>query len=188
MQEYFGRRKDLIAMCTADWNRLYGQEAISHPIAPSNASHRNPTRDYLRGMKREEWVAPIPGLPCLTGWLWNVSINPLLLNPVYILRDREFSQVVSNHLRLNLDLVELLSRVDTNDATNHLWDNDHVSEVSLNKVGLLVGLSLLLGLSELLDQTHGLALETTVEPTAGTGMDNITELVGGEIEESAWRI
>merc|ERR1712093_419682 len=22
---------------------------------------------YLRGMKREEWVAPIPGLPCLTG-------------------------------------------------------------------------------------------------------------------------
>lgn len=24
---------------------------------------------YLRGMKREEWVAPIPGLPCLTGLL-----------------------------------------------------------------------------------------------------------------------
>ena len=22
---------------------------------------------YLRGIKREEWVAPIPGLPCLTG-------------------------------------------------------------------------------------------------------------------------
>ncbi|KAA8573792.1 hypothetical protein EYC84_005348 [Monilinia fructicola] len=25
---------------------------------------------YLRGMKREEWVAPIPGLPCLTGRLF----------------------------------------------------------------------------------------------------------------------
>jgi hypothetical protein len=24
---------------------------------------------YLRGMKREEWVAPIPGRPCLTGLL-----------------------------------------------------------------------------------------------------------------------
>lgn len=22
---------------------------------------------YLRGMKRDEWVAPIPGRPCLTG-------------------------------------------------------------------------------------------------------------------------
>jgi len=22
---------------------------------------------YLSGMKREEWVAPMPGLPCLTG-------------------------------------------------------------------------------------------------------------------------
>ena len=23
---------------------------------------------YFRGMNLEEWVAPIPGLPCLTGW------------------------------------------------------------------------------------------------------------------------
>jgi hypothetical protein len=110
------------------------------------------------------------------------------MKQVYILRDREFSQIMSNHLRLNLNLVEFLSRVDTNDATNHLRDNDHVSEVSLDKVWLLIGLSLLLCLSQLLDQTHGLALETTVEPTASTGVDNITELVGGEVEESARRI
>jgi hypothetical protein len=103
---------------------------------------------------------------------------------MYILRDREFSQVVSNHLWLNFNLVELLSRVDTNDATNHLGDNDHVSQMSLDEVGLLVGLSLLLSLAQLLDQTHRLALETTVEPTAGTSVDNITELVGGEVEES----
>lgn len=24
-------------------------------------------RIYFRGIKREEWVAPIPGLPCFTG-------------------------------------------------------------------------------------------------------------------------
>jgi hypothetical protein len=84
---------------------------------------------------------------------------------------------VSNHLRLDLDLVEFLSRIDTNDATNHLGDNDHVSQVSLDQIGLLVGLSLLLGLAQLLDQTHRLALETTVEPTAGTSVDNITELI-----------
>jgi hypothetical protein len=56
--------------------------------------------------------------------------------------------------------------------------------VSLDKVRLLVRLSLLLGLAQLFDQTHRLALETTVEPTAGTSMNYITELVGGKVEES----
>jgi len=83
---------------------------------------------------------------------------------------------VADHFRLDFDLVELLSRVDANDATNHLGNNNHVTEVGLDKVGLLVGLGLLLGLSELLDETHRLALKTTVEPTAGAGMDEVTEL------------
>jgi hypothetical protein len=91
---------------------------------------------------------------------------------------------MSNHFRLDFNLVELLSRVDTNDATNHLGDHDHVSQMRLDEVGLLVGLRLLLGLAELLDQTHGLTLETTVEPTTGASVDDIAELVGGEVEES----
>ena len=84
---------------------------------------------------------------------------------------------MSNHLRLNFDLVEFLSRVDANDATNHLRNHNHVSQMRLNEVGLLIGLGLLLRLTELLDQTHGLALETSVEPTAGACVDDITELV-----------
>jgi hypothetical protein len=51
-------------------------------------------------------------------------------------------------------------------------------------IWLLVWLGFLLGLSELLDQTHRLALETTVESTAGTGVNDIAELFGGEIKES----
>jgi hypothetical protein len=90
---------------------------------------------------------------------------------------------VADHLGLDLDLVELLAGVDTDDAANHLGDNDHVTEVSLDEVGLLVGLGLLLGLAELLDETHGLALETAVEPSAGTGVDEVTELLRAEIEE-----
>ena len=39
--------------------------------------------------------------------------------------------------------------------------------------GLLVGEGLLLRLAELLDETHGLALETALEPPAGTRMDNL---------------
>lgn len=90
---------------------------------------------------------------------------------------------MANHLRLDLNLVELLAGVDTDDGADHLGDNDHVTEVGLDEVGLLVGLGLLLGLAELLDETHGLALQTAVEATAGTSVDNITELLGREVEE-----
>lgn len=40
------------------------------PPSPLHSRPKNkhpPEAVYLRGMKREEWVAPIPGLPCLTG-------------------------------------------------------------------------------------------------------------------------
>jgi hypothetical protein len=90
---------------------------------------------------------------------------------------------VTNHLRLDLDLVELLAGVDADDATDHLGDDNHVSEVGLDEIGLLVRLSLLLGLAKLLDETHGAALQTTVDPAAGTSVDNIAKLVGGEVEE-----
>ena len=94
---------------------------------------------------------------------------------------------MSNHLRLDFNLVKFLSRVNTDNAANHLWDDDHVSEVGLDEVWLLVWLGLLLCLTELLDQTHRLALESSVEPTAGTSVDDIAELVGGEVEESGVR-
>jgi hypothetical protein len=44
-----------------------------------------------------------------------------------------------------------------------------------------------LGLPELLDETHGLALETTVEPAAGTGVDEVAEFLRAEVEEPAHR-
>lgn len=101
----------------------------------------------------------------------------------HILRDRELSQVVANHLGLDLNLVELLTGVDTDNGADHLGDDDHVTEVGLDEIGLLVGLGLLLGLAELLDETHGLALQAAVETSAGTGVNDITELLGGKVEE-----
>lgn len=91
---------------------------------------------------------------------------------------------MADHLRSDLDLVELLAGVDTDDAANHLGHDDHVSQVRLDEVGLLVGLSLLLGLAQLLDQAHGLALETSVDAAADTGVDDIAELVGREVEKT----
>lgn len=97
--------------------------------------------------------------------------------------DREFTKVVTNHLRLDLNLVEFLSGVDTDHGPNHLGDDNHVTEVGLDDLGLFVGLSLLLGLPQLLDETHRLALETTVEPSAGAGMDKVAEFLRREVEE-----
>lgn len=54
-----------------------------------------------------------------------------------LVTDGEFSQVMSNHLGLYFDLVEGFTIVDSNDASNHLWDNDHVAQVSSNWFGLL---------------------------------------------------
>lgn len=90
---------------------------------------------------------------------------------------------MADHLRLDLNLVELLAGVDTDDAADHLGDDDHVTEMGLDEIGLLVGASLLLGLAELLDEAHRLALQAPVEPTTGTSVNDIAELLGGEIEE-----
>ena len=66
-----------------------------------------------------------------------------------------------------------LAVVDADDGADHLGDDDHVAEVGLDDCGFLVWGRLLLGLAELLDEAHGLALETALEPTAGAGVDDL---------------
>jgi len=95
---------------------------------------------------------------------------------------------VADHLGPDLDLVELLAGVDTNDRADHLGNDDHVAEMGLDEVRLLVGLGLLLSLAELLDQAHRLALEAAVEPAAGAGVDDVAELLAGEVEEPVARV
>ena len=66
-----------------------------------------------------------------------------------------------------------LAIVDSDNGTNHFWDNNHIPKVGLDHGGLFVGRSLLLGLSQLLDQTQGLAFEAAIEAPPGTGMDDL---------------
>ena len=95
---------------------------------------------------------------------------------------------MTDHFRLNFNLVELLARVDANHTANHLRHDNHISQMRLDEIGLLIRLGLLLGLAKLLDQTHGFALQAAVEPTAGTSMYDVPELIGREVEESVGRI
>ncbi len=51
---------------------------------------------------------------------------------------------MANHFRLDFDLIEFLAGVNTNDAANHFGYNDHVAEMGLDEIWLLIGLGLLL--------------------------------------------
>merc|ERR1719384_1240661 len=96
-----------------------------------------------------------------SGAVGGSNTGPTVLNR--LVGDGELAQVVSNHLWLDLNLCEDLAVVNANNGASHLGDNDHVPEVGLDHVGLLVGGSLLLLLPQLLDQGHGLPLESPGE-------------------------
>ena len=72
---------------------------------------------------------------------------------------------MSDHLWLDLHLGEHLAIVNSNNGSSHLGDNNHVSQVGLDNIGLLVDWAFLLLLAELLDQSHGLALQSSGELT-----------------------
>jgi hypothetical protein len=55
--------------------------------------------------------------------------------------------------------------------------------MSLYDSRFFIGGSFLLGLAQLLNETHRAALETTLEPTTGTGMDEL--LRGMRLEVTA---
>merc|ERR1719374_458226 len=80
---------------------------------------------------------------------------------------------MADHLGLDFNLVESLALVDAYDAADHLGHDDHVSEMSLDSLGLLVREAGLLRLAQLLDQTHGLALETARQLAADAAREQL---------------
>ena len=91
-----------------------------------------------------------------------------------------------DHLGLDLDLVELLARVDADDAADHLGHDDHVAQVRLDQVRLLVRLGLLLGLAQLLDQPQRSPLQAPVEAAPRARVHHVAQLLRGEVEEPAF--
>ena len=97
--------------------------------------------------------------------------------------DGELAKVVTDHLGLDLDLVEGLAVVDADDGAGHLGDDDHVPEVGLDHVGLLVGRAFLLLLAQLLDEGHGLALEASGELSADSAGKQLHQLLVVHVQE-----
>lgn len=97
--------------------------------------------------------------------------------------DRELTQVVANHLWLDLNGVENLTVVDTDDGTNHLWDNNHVSQVGLDNSWLLVSWGGQLSSSQLGNQTHWLRAQTSGESSSDSGAAKLGELLGVHLDQ-----
>merc|ERR1712146_92058 len=70
------------------------------------------------------------------------------------------------------------SVVDTNYGANHLREDDHVAQVSLDADWLLAlgGVAGLLGIPQTLQQTPILAGQTVLEPSASAGVDELDKL------------
>ena len=80
-----------------------------------------------------EWDKP--------GGVGGTDTRPSVLDG--LVADGEFSKVVPNHLRLDLDLVEGLPIVHSNYGAYHLWHNDHVAQMGPDRLGLLTSRRLL---------------------------------------------
>lgn len=76
-----------------------------------------------------------------------------------------------------------LSIVDPNNTPNHLGNDDHITQMGLDDRGFFVRRGLLLGLAQLLNQPHGFALQTTLETSTCTGMDELDKVIIGHVEE-----
>ena len=84
---------------------------------------------------------------------------------------------------LDFDLVEGLAVVNADDGSGHLGDDNHVSEVGLDDVGLLVDGALLLLLPQLLDEGHRLSLQPAAELTADAAGQQLHQLLVVHVEE-----
>ena len=98
--------------------------------------------------------------------------------------DGELSQVMTHHLRLDLDLTESLPVVDTNDRADHLGNNNHMAEVSLDDGGLLAYSQILAGLTALSQNVLVLSLvRTTSDLSAETSREEFHELLLRDVEQ-----
>ncbi|EEQ38890.1 hypothetical protein CLUG_03016 [Clavispora lusitaniae ATCC 42720] len=97
--------------------------------------------------------------------------------------DGELTQVVANHLWLDLNGVENLTVVDTNQRTNHFWNNNHVSQVGLDNSRLLVSWSSQLSSSQLGNQTHWLGAQTSGESSSDSSTTELGEFFSLQLQQ-----
>ena len=93
------------------------------------------------------------------------------------------TKVVTNHVSSDLDGVPVLSGVDFGNGTDHLGHDDAVSEMGLDRLGLLSVRALLHGLDQSLNKTVVAGLDSTSEASLLAGAEHVDNLRGGELKK-----
>lgn len=101
----------------------------------------------------------------------------------WLVGDREFAQIETNEIRLNLNINKLLSVVHTNDRTDHFREDDGVSQVGANSNWLLAISALLLGLGKLLDEGHGSSLDASGELSSLSGVEHLDNVSSWHVQQ-----
>ena len=95
----------------------------------------------------------------------------------------ELSKVVSAHVSSDFDGRPVLSTVNFDNGTNHIGSDDHVTEVSLNTLGLLTVGGLFDGFLELLDESGVRSTSVSLEGSSVLGAEKVDNLLLGHLEE-----
>ena len=97
--------------------------------------------------------------------------------------DGELSQIMSNHFRFNFHLIKHFSIINSNHGSDHFRNNNHITQVGLDSGRFFIWKRFLLGFTQLVDQTHGFTLQTTLESSSGTSMDQVHEFFTAQIQQ-----
>ncbi|EER33666.1 40S ribosomal protein S15 [Candida tropicalis MYA-3404] len=87
----------------------------------------------------------------------------------------EFTQVVTNHFWFDFNSVENFTIVNTDNRTNHFWNNDHVSQVSFDSSWSFIWLSVSSGNSQFFNQTHWFGVQTSGESSSDSSTTQFGE-------------
>ena len=96
--------------------------------------------------------------------------------------DRQGDTAKQTHLDFHVH--EELAVVDTDDGADHLGDDGHVSQVSLDGGRLVISSGSLLGLAQLLEQRVVDTGDTTCKTTANAASQKLQELLLALVQQS----
>lgn len=101
-----------------------------------------------------------------------------------LVRDGELPEIVTNHLGLDLNLVEGLAVVDADVGTNQLRHNNHVAKMRLDDLGLVLGGDASsAGLLDTLDQGHRLVLQAAENLATRAGGQKLQEALAVHLQK-----
>ncbi len=80
------------------------------------------------------------------GWTFSGADTSFTVSSWFVWQG-EFSQISSDHVEFDFNWVEELTVVNSDDASNHFWHNDAVSEMGFDYSGFLSGKTVLFSLN-----------------------------------------